>query len=119
MKRMDKEDLQQTRLCLCSEGHRRSGAGRKRALQSGAEEHNLCRAIWLWSALHQTDKREGGNTSQASQWQVPERDLQVNWKGLRLEVPDQPVYKMKCQMVATRTHKPMHKDMGSVTQTEA
>lgn len=46
-----------------------------RALLSGAEGRNLCRAIWLWSALHQTDKLEGRWISQASQGHVSEREF--------------------------------------------
>lgn len=126
---MGKEDFQQTRPWLgssdlCSEGHRKGfrvwcgeggAGGSTRALLSGAAEPNLCRAIWLWSALYQTDKLEVGDISQGSQRQVPERDLEENWNWLWLKGPGQPVYKMECQMMATHTHRPVHKDIGSVT----
>lgn len=85
------------------------------ALQTGAEEQNLCRGIWLRSAVHRTDKLEAGTSAKGLSQQVPERDLQTNWNGLWLEVPGQPVYKMECLMMAMHTHRPMHKDMDNVT----
>lgn len=40
--------------------------------------------------------------------------LTGDWNWLWLEAPGQPVYKMECQMMATHTYRPMHKDIGSV-----